>query len=49
MSFEQTIEMSTKKVTESDVVRFLHDMGLSHLYRSGNGIQMMMAAKGDAK
>lgn len=37
-SFEQTIEMSTKKVTESDVVRFLHDMGLSHLYRSGDGI-----------
>ena len=37
-SFEQTIEMPTKNVSEADVVRFLHDMGLSHLYRSGDGI-----------
>ena len=36
-SFEQTIEMPTKKVSEADVVRFLHDMGLSHLYRTGGG------------
>ena len=35
--FERKIEMPAKKVTEQDVVRFLHDAGLSHLYRTGDG------------
>lgn len=35
--FERKIEMPSKKVTEQDVVRFLHDAGLSHLYRTGDG------------
>jgi hypothetical protein len=26
--------MPAEKVTEQDVVRFLHDAGLSHLYRA---------------
>ena len=33
--FERKIEMPAKKVTEQDVVMFLHDAGLSHLYRTG--------------
>ena len=32
--FERMIEMPAKKVTEPDVVRFLYDAGLSHLYRT---------------
>ena len=35
--FERKIEIPAKKVTEQDVVRFLHDAGLSHLYRTGDG------------
>ena len=31
---ERKIEMPAEKVTEQDVVRFLHDAGLSHLYRT---------------
>ena len=34
--FERKIEMPAKKVTEQDVVSFLHDAGLSHLYRTGS-------------
>jgi len=32
--FERKIEMPAKKVTEQDVVKFLHDAGFSHLYRT---------------
>ena len=35
--FERKIEMPAKKVTEQDVVMFLHDAGLSHLYRTWQG------------
>ena len=35
--FERKIEMPATKVTEQDVVMFLHDAGLSHLYRTGDG------------
>ena len=35
--FERKIEMPATKVTEQDVVVFLHDAGLSHLYRTGDG------------
>ena len=35
--FERKIEMPAEKVTEQDVVMFLHDAGLSHLYRTGDG------------
>ena len=31
---ERKIEMPAKKVTEQDVVKFLYDAGLSHLYRA---------------
>ena len=31
---ERKIEMPAEKVTEQDVVRFLYDAGLSHLYRT---------------
>ena len=34
---EGKIEMPAIKVTEQDVVVFLHDAGLSHLYRTGDG------------
>ena len=33
-TFEWRIEMPDKKVTEQDVVKFLYDQGLSHLYRT---------------